>query len=267
MRQRREPEPEGCPLWVVTFGDSMSLLVTFFVMLVSFADFEEHSLQNMLGALKGGLRAVPLPMATVVGRVDTPQETEAKEDVVSTDASVSVVESSQEVLRDQPAKNIIKPNSLDYYLHLLKSGVSLVITRNSVFESGTAELAAPDHEVWEVVADLMHLEESEIRIAVTLPENVVVRLRDYTTSWGLGIEQALAVQELLFQTGGDCGKMSTSVRVVKNMPHGEAAEGTVEIRFIGATELKMNAMPRKILRGIWREQDTTEKGQGHGQKD
>ncbi|MDF7808003.1 flagellar motor protein MotB [Pontiellaceae bacterium B12219] len=258
MRQRKEPDQEGCPLWVVTFGDAMSLLVAFFVMLVSFADFEEHSLQDMMGALKGGLRAVPLPMATTVGRVDTLTETEASETVVAENASTTMVESSQEVLRNNPARNIIKSSSPDYYLHLLKSGVALVITRNSAFKSGTAELLMPDHEAWQVATDLMHSVDSEIRIAVTLPENVPVRLEGYTTSWGLGVEQALAIQELLFQNGGDRKKISTSVRVVRNMPSGEAADGTVEIRFIGATESKLNTMPRKILRGAWREQGTTE---------
>lgn len=255
MRKRKEPDPEGCPLWVVTFGDAMSLLVTFFVMLVSFADFEENALQNMMGALKGGLRAVPLPMATVVGRVDSPDSLEKSKDVVSSDASVSLVESSQEILREEPARNIVKSNSPDYYLHLLKSGVSLVIMRNSVFKSGTAEMSDPSHEVWEVATDLMQLVESEIRIAVTLPDNVEVRLQDYTTPWGLGIEQALSVQAFLEQNGGDCGKISASVCVVKNMPTGDASDGTVEIRFIGVTELKLKTMPRKILRGVWREQN------------
>jgi flagellar motor protein MotB len=258
MRKRKEPDQEGCALWIVTFGDAMSLLVAFFVMLVSFADFEEHSLQDMMGALKGGLRAVPLPMATTVGRVDTPIETEASENVVSKNASTSAVESSQEVLRNNPARKIIRSNSPDYYLHLLKSGVALVVTRDSAFESGTAELLTPDHEAWQVATDLMHSVESEIRISVTLPENVPVRLAGYTTSWGLGIEQALTIQELLFQNGGDRKKISTSVRVVRTMPSGEAVDGTVEIRFIGATESKLNTMPRKILRGAWREQETTE---------
>jgi hypothetical protein len=42
------------------------------------------------------------------------------------------------------------------------------------------------------------------------------------------------------------------------MPSGEAVDGTVEIRFIGATESNLKTMPRKILRGAWREQGTAE---------
>ncbi|QBG47366.1 hypothetical protein EGM51_08170 [Verrucomicrobia bacterium S94] len=259
MLPRREPNQEGCPLWVVTFSDAMSLLVAFFVMLVSFADFEEHSLQNMMGALKGGLRAVPLPLATTVGRVDSPDETEGDRSVVSKNASATSLEYSQKALKDQPARKIIKTNSPDYYLHLLKSGVVLVVTRTSAFEPGTAELLDPDHEAWQVAADLMHTVESEIRVSVILPDNVPVRIPGYTTSWGLGIEQALAVEELLIQQGGNRKKMSAAVQVVRRMPVGEAVDGTVEIQFIGAGESKLNTMPGKILRGTWYEQTQTEK--------
>lgn len=251
---------------MVTFGDAMSLLVTFFVMLVSFADFEEHDLQNMMGALKGGLRAVPLPMATTVGGVESPDKMEASNDRVAENATAAVVESSQEVVREEPSKKIVKSNSPDYYLHLLKSGVTLVIKRNAVFESGTATLLEPSHEAWQVASDLLHSVESEIRIAITLPENVVIHLQDYTTSWGLGIEQALSVQELLLQKGGNRKTMSASIGVVKTMPLGEAVEGTVEIRFIGVTELKMKTMPGKILRGAWRERDVIEEEEPYGQE-
>ncbi len=258
-RQRREPEPEGCPLWVVTFGDAMSLLVTFFVMLVSFADFEEHALQNMLGALKGGLRAVPLPLATTVVGC----RHQAKED-----AEAVVGAGYQGLLQEQSETNIIRSNSADYYLHLLENGVSLVINQSALFEPGTATLSDPSHEVWQLAADLVQSVENELRVAITLPENVVVRHDTYTTPWGLGIEQALVVQTLLAKSnGGDHGQIGTSVRVVKQMDRGVATGGIVEIRCIGSLEWRMKSIPRKILRGLWRELPEIKKEQSHGEED
>ncbi len=264
-RERKEPEAEGCALWVVTFGDAMSLLVSFFVMLVSFADFEEHSLQNMMGALKGGLRAVPLPMATTVGRVETAEDVDGDQEIVSADAATTAVESTQEVLRNQPENTIVRSNSPDYYLHLLNNGVSLVIKRSAVFSRGTVDLTDTSHEVWQVAADLMHSVAGEVRVAISLPENVMVRIPGYTTAWGLGIEQSLAIQELLSHSnGGDLSQISTSVCVLKHMSYGADADGTVEIRFIGTNLLKLEGMPRKILRGIWRETQQEEAGGDHG---
>ena len=37
-----EEEEEGAPLWVVTFGDLMSLLMCFFVLLLSFSEMDRN---------------------------------------------------------------------------------------------------------------------------------------------------------------------------------------------------------------------------------
>ncbi len=48
-----EEEPIGIPEWVVTFGDMMSLLLTFFIMLVSLSEMkEEEKYQAMVDSMK-----------------------------------------------------------------------------------------------------------------------------------------------------------------------------------------------------------------------
>ena len=53
---------EGAPAWVVTFGDLMSLLLTFFVLLLSFSRMDDERFKELAGSLKeafGVQRAVP----------------------------------------------------------------------------------------------------------------------------------------------------------------------------------------------------------------
>ena len=53
MAMLEEEEPAGIPEWVVTFGDMMSLLLTFFIMLVSMSEIKEDKLyQAMVDALR-----------------------------------------------------------------------------------------------------------------------------------------------------------------------------------------------------------------------
>ncbi|MEM6980261.1 MAG: flagellar motor protein MotB [Planctomycetota bacterium] len=48
-----EPEEMGIPEWVVTFGDMMSLLLTFFIMLVSLSEIkEEESYQALVDSMQ-----------------------------------------------------------------------------------------------------------------------------------------------------------------------------------------------------------------------
>ena len=49
-----EPEEveEGAPAWMVTFADMVTLLLTFFVLLLSFANTDAQKFKEMLGSLK-----------------------------------------------------------------------------------------------------------------------------------------------------------------------------------------------------------------------
>ena len=42
---------EGAPLWVVTFGDLMSLLLCFFVLLLSFSEMDRQKYKELSGSL------------------------------------------------------------------------------------------------------------------------------------------------------------------------------------------------------------------------
>ncbi|MHC4526500.1 MAG: flagellar motor protein MotB, partial [Planctomycetota bacterium] len=49
-RGRRQGEPEeeqGAPEWMVTFSDCMTLLLTFFVLLLSFSSFDERLFRSL----------------------------------------------------------------------------------------------------------------------------------------------------------------------------------------------------------------------------
>jgi chemotaxis protein MotB len=69
-------KPEGAPEWVVTYGDMMSLLLTFFVLLVSMSTIEEEEkFQEALQSIReafgyvGGIGKVPVPNAPTVSMI------------------------------------------------------------------------------------------------------------------------------------------------------------------------------------------------------
>lgn len=52
MAMPEEEEKAGIPEWVVTFGDMMSLLLTFFVMLLSMSEIKEEQREAMMESLR-----------------------------------------------------------------------------------------------------------------------------------------------------------------------------------------------------------------------
>ncbi|MBI1382988.1 MAG: OmpA family protein [Planctomycetaceae bacterium] len=74
-----EEEAPGAPEWVVTFTDMISLLVTFFVLLMTFSSMEEYDLLRVKGVLEGssgaiehmdGDRDVPPPVDDLLAATD-----------------------------------------------------------------------------------------------------------------------------------------------------------------------------------------------------
>ena len=58
-RQLKDDEPAGAPLWMVTFCDSMTLMLTFFVLLFSFSSFNVDVFQEMAMSFANALYAEP----------------------------------------------------------------------------------------------------------------------------------------------------------------------------------------------------------------
>ena len=46
------PAPAGAPAWMVTFADLMSLLVCFFVLIISFSVQDEQKMQVVAGSVR-----------------------------------------------------------------------------------------------------------------------------------------------------------------------------------------------------------------------
>ncbi|MFW6344273.1 MAG: flagellar motor protein MotB, partial [Sediminispirochaetaceae bacterium] len=52
-RRRKKCPPEGAPEWMLTYGDMVTLLLTFFVMMYTTATVDGHKIQLILAAFSG----------------------------------------------------------------------------------------------------------------------------------------------------------------------------------------------------------------------
>ena len=60
-RQNDGDDAGGAPEWMVTFSDCMTLLLTFFVLLLSFSSFDDKIFPRMESAFSEGLSSIGLP--------------------------------------------------------------------------------------------------------------------------------------------------------------------------------------------------------------
>lgn len=72
---------KGLPLWLGTFGDLMSLLLTFFILLLSMATFDYEKVDLAIGSLQGTLSVLEHGKETEITKPDRIQATPISRDV------------------------------------------------------------------------------------------------------------------------------------------------------------------------------------------
>jgi chemotaxis protein MotB len=136
-KSRRKSKPEeaksGAPLWMVTYGDMMTLLLCFFVLLFSFSTldvvrFKEVivELQGALGVLSGG------PMVLNMGDIPLQSIVQAQ--------AVSVKTQIAEVKKRVEEKVAEEEMEGDVQVALDERGLKIRFTDKALFDLGKAEI-------------------------------------------------------------------------------------------------------------------------------
>ena len=132
-KQQKCPEcPAGLPGWLQTFGDLMSLLLCFFVLLLSFSTMKKEDFEKAVGSLQGALGVLPgEPILSSPIKLHVPivrgDLTEARPTLKD---AKSELEEQVEAEGQQQNVEIIES----------EDGLTIRIKDNAVFSSGDAEI-------------------------------------------------------------------------------------------------------------------------------
>ncbi|MCA9538655.1 MAG: OmpA family protein [Myxococcales bacterium] len=187
---------EGAPEWVVTFGDMMSLLLTFFILLLSFANLEVIKYKVLSGSI---MRAFGVQEVTPV--FTRPQYT----NVVATEFSTEF--NTQTVLdglkRVQEAEKTRTPSGrVDIEVFEDYRGVVISIGEEHMFEPGRADLRLA---VWPFLDDVLGVAESnQAQIQVEAhTDSTPIHSAQFPTNDHLSAARAVAVIRYFLGTHPD----------------------------------------------------------------
>jgi chemotaxis protein MotB len=181
----------GAARWVVTFGDLMSLLLCFFVLLLSFSEMDRQKYKQVAGSLEKAFgvqrknRVMEIPKGMKMIARDFDQEaiaTRIKEDL------------------GQEIEDIVKNQLSDLKDQIsIENGENEVIIRlmgESTFDSGKAEIRQQLKPLLQKIAQKLQDAPGDIMIAGHT-DNVPVRGGPYKTNLRLSAARASAVAEHL----------------------------------------------------------------------
>ena len=131
-KKKAEEVKAGAPAWMATFADMVTLLLAFFVMLLSFSSIQESKFQDAVHSLQGAFGVMSTPVSVI-----------QQPSVVMPNADTN--EWEQMLYELQKVRMILADEGLadDVQLTLEKDGITIQISTAFLFEPAKADLRAP----------------------------------------------------------------------------------------------------------------------------
>ena len=132
MANKKCPEcPKGAPGWMTTFSDMTTLLLTFFVLLLSMANFDKVKMEQSFGILAGSSGIMTNPSVTPLSQMNIVAKRSLKDTVTKTEEQV-----------ESQIKSMMQAQNMDNLVSVVKTdnGLSVRILDSALFRPGSAEL-------------------------------------------------------------------------------------------------------------------------------
>ena len=206
---KQEDCPECLPDWLAAFGDLMSLLLCFFVLLLSMATMDAVKVREAIGSFKGtmGILEGSEYMEAEKRFAPPPMSPPQKEDDVGQAAAAmgNPVEEINEVVKNDPKESVTIEDAEDGFLIRLPATLA--------FRRGSAEIDNPDAKLFvKRMASVIKRMSNDIEISVrghTDDQGPDVESK-FKDNWELSSARAISVVKELIKNGVNVEKLSAA---------------------------------------------------------
>ena len=200
----------GAPDWVVTFGDLMSLLLCFFVLLLSFSEMDKAKYKEVCGSLEKAfgvqrkIKAMSVPKGVSIVAKDFDQPLVPiyeKAEFVAMQKRTEVGEK----LKEEIEKSLKDMEGMEGMEDLIgvevgENEVSIRMMGETAFDSGKADIRTAMRPLLKRIAAVLREQEGEITV-VGHTDNVPIVGGPYRSNLGLSMARAASVAYYLLHEG------------------------------------------------------------------
>ncbi|MCK9328295.1 MAG: flagellar motor protein MotB [Candidatus Cloacimonetes bacterium] len=192
-KKKKCPEcpPVGAPAYMNTYGDMMTLLVTFFVLLISYSTIEQKKFTMAMTSLRGALgmmtssQGVSLP----VSKMPMFQIGKGKIDQIIE----SIVKQIREQLQKTGMQDQIKMTQSKDQIHFNISAPLL-------FESAQANVKPTADSLLVLISEILNTVPFEIRVEGHT-DNLPIKTVEFPSNWELSFARGIALTRKLIDFG------------------------------------------------------------------
>jgi len=193
--RKKSSKSESSAGWLQTYGDMMSLLLCFFILIVSFSNTEMVKLRKAFASLHGALGVMPQEIVVSPQWKPQPDLTDYQRMVI-----MKTLQGLTKFLYDRNIHN-------DVELELTSNGIRLRISNPLLFALGEADLKSEILPVLAKLAELTKSWPSQIRVEGHT-DDLPIHTVQYPSNWELSSARALNVVKYFVDQGSNPSKLS-----------------------------------------------------------
>ena len=219
--ERKKRERRGAPAWMVSWSDMTTLLLTFFIVMMSFAEIEGKDFYLVLSSFRGSLGMFQGGYSLSAGRLE-----ELGQNMLNLPA---VTQGRTLAKSYKKAISLFKPEISSKKVRVSEDERGLVITLSgdAYFDKGSAALKKTIRPVLDKVGAIAESFPNFIRIeghTDNIPITVSADRTGYATNWELSSARSINVLRYLSEEADVAPERLSSVAFGQYRPLGDNAE-------------------------------------------
>jgi len=223
-RRKSSEEDERGYSWMDTYGDMVTLLLCFFVLIYSYSTIDAKKFQELIGALTGNYMSYrEIPMLDEVearegpiGNIDPMVNYNNRDDIViepeetSENGGIDIIdeESEGDIAFDELYENIKKYISdldLEDKVSVIRSERTILLRFNEValFNSGKADILPESVDIIKNIARIINWNIKYVKMVCIEghTDNVPMTSKEFLDNWDLSTRRATNTLRLILETG------------------------------------------------------------------
>ena len=183
--------PVGAPSYMTTYGDMMTLLVTFFVLLISFSSIQESKFKQAMSSLQGALGVLAADGGRLILKPQMPYYEIKRHDF---DYEMEKILQQLEELTEKSGthENVKYERS--------KDRIHFSISNPMLFESGSSDVKSIADDILEQIARVLAMVPFEVRVEGHT-DDIPIHTARFPSNWDLSASRALSVVQKFIDNG------------------------------------------------------------------
>jgi len=227
---------KAAPAWLTTFGDLMALLLTFFVLLLSFSSTNKEEFQNAIGALQGALGVLdgepiltsPVKLNVPIVRGDITEARPTTADASTQEGQFRTAIGHERNQDREPAVEVVQS----------AGGIRIRIRDSMLFDTGRAEVKPAFRPLLKRIGDVLCCIPNEV-VVEGHTDDVPIHTEQFPSNYWLSSARALKVMEAMMGDAHVPGERLVAVGygqyrplASNDTPEGRASNRRVEIEVL-----------------------------------